>query len=1221
MNPEQFFILPLAQAHEARLAGGKACNLARLIQAGFPVPGGFVVTTAAYSRWRALRQEPSSSGTANAISLPEDITAAILSAYHDLGSPVVAVRSSATAEDMAEASMAGQYETFLDVQGDAGLLEAIQRCWAGLNSSRASHYLREHQLNPGDVAMAVVVQELIPAEVAGVLFTANPRTGALDEMLIEAVWGLGEALVSGLTQPDMLVLDQATGTVRESRIADKQLSIEPGSHAPQPVPEAKRTAACLNSKQVYELWKLGRQAADFFGSPQDLEWALHRGKIYLLQSRAITTLQGPAAREQALQEARDALSAAREAGHGPWVTHNLGETLPHPTPLTWSVMRRFMSGDGGFGAMYRLAGFAPGPAVRAQGFLDLIAGRIYMDLSRASEMFFEGFPFSYDLGLLRANPAAAQDAPSVPAGSLVARHRAAKKLTTTSARLRELAGDFDNRLERETMPEFVRWVEAEKKRDLRSLSVTQWLEVWAERERRTMDDFAPQSLLPSLIAGMALDQVRAFLAEHIWDEEPELLANLLAAGGPPDKTLLANQGLYEMAQGKLSVPEWLQRNGHRAPMEFDLATPRWRERPEAVQSLAAQLKSADSPLSRHEQRCQEVAAQLNELKKQLSPRLAEELDSRLELVRRYLRYREDGKYYLIMGCDLLRDLALEAGRRLEIGEDIFFLSLEEVQSALTTGYAPLQVIRQRRCLRSAEARLALPHFIADEEIKTLGQPVLLPAAGRQFKAFPVSTGFCTGPVRNIHSPEEAGELEKGSVLVCPSTDPNWTPLFANAAGLVLECGGMLSHGAVVAREMGLPAVVLPGATRLLQEGESVSVDGRNGTVVRNQVSPGASSDANPTNAADSEDTRIPAHLRPPPPGERERRSARIRNTFLLVWGLFLALAFLLPEPMLYRPSMELLDVVLWPLAAAWGKPAVVAFIAGMLAILTMAGQRILTDNSRLVAAKQRANALRRSAVALPQNSPRRQAIAKLASAVQMRIMAAAFVPLAIILGPMVMTFLWFPERVDPASWNAEPGAAVNISAEINGDFLKSIRLEMEPALKLDASSPAIQSLPPIRGTLEKLLANWQKPSDLSAQPWEVRAAAIRSREAMMADLSSYLQRPIPPQMLAWTLHTPEKTNARYHVNLLPESSTGRPVQILLAVGGAHPPAPREVTPNKSSPLRKVTIKYREQKTEAVAAFWIPFKSLGWKRDAGWLLTYLAVYLPVMLLLRWLLKVA
>jgi len=1203
----------LDDSADVRLVGAKAARLARLRAAGLPVPNGFVITTNAYrlaAPWE---------------SIPEQLGCQILEYYRRMSSPAVAVRSSATAEDMAGASMAGQYLTVLNVRDEAALLEAVCTCWASVSSDRTRAYSAEHGLELDQVAMAVLVQELVPAEVAGVLFTANPQT-ARDEMLLEASWGLGEAVVSGLAQPDQFVLDGATGAVRTVRIADKRVAILPGASGPAPVDDRKRSAPCLNAHQVHALWELGLRVGEHFGSPQDIEWAIRDGSVYLLQSRPITTLGDVEAYAQCLEQARTRLRNACRDGRGEWVRHNLSETLPHPTPLTWSVIQRFMSGDGGFGTVYRMVGFEPSDSVRRDGFLELIAGRIYMDLGRSPEMFFEGLPYRYDLERLRRNPDAAQGPPTLPAGGILGQFRAGRRLAAVQRRIEELAGGCDKRLEREVFPSLVEYVRSEKSRDLGSLDVSQWLDLWRRRQRSVLDEFAPQSLLPSLIAAMAMDKLRALVEEQFWDDDTAELAGTLAAGAEPDRTIAASQGLYELAHGQATLEDWLREHGHRGPDEFDLAAPRWRERPEDVAAMAARLKDGASPLEMHGRRAQEAADRLAELERRLPASLRRELCRHVSLAQRYIGYREDGKYYLMLGYDLLRDMALDAGRRLEIGADVFLLTEDELESAMKTGLAPLGLIDQRRRRRRAEARIVLPHLITASDIDTLGSGPE-PTAGQRQPAVPVSAGLATGPARIVHRPDDAGLLGKGYILVCPSTDPSWTPLFINAAGLVLECGGALSHGAVVARELGIPAVVCPDATRLFAEGEMLSVDAEHGAVLR--AAAGDDAPAAGLGNEDPNDTRIPRRLVPPAPGRRERAGARLRDIGLLVWTAYLAAALVLPGTALYRISMAAMDAVLWPAVAAWGKPVAVAVIAVALAAVTMLGQWWLTDTRRLREAKRRAAALRKSAARLPLGSPRRQAMLGLAAPVQRRLVMAALVPLAVLLGPMVVSFLWwFPARVDPASWNPRPGATAYVVAMVDGECTGPVTLSHDPALRLDPDTAASQSLPPLRATLEARLAQWRKQSNLESLPWELQEAGRWVGKMLVDDLAQYLDRGIPPQPLAWTLYTSEDEPGRFPVTLT--AAEGEPVTTWVVVGDAAPPEPREdlgdgkavqvARPDGDSSIELIKVTCFEQKRQGQDAFWTPLAASGCSWDMGWLALYILAYVPAMLVLRWLLRI-
>ncbi len=1215
-------ILPLSQCDDAALCGGKAINLGRMMRAGLPVPDGFVISTAAYRL-----------GLQHGGELPHSLAQEIAAAYRRLGSPRVAVRSSATAEDLAEASMAGQYETLLGVQGEEALLAAVHRCWRSIDSQRLRIYLSEHGIDAASVAMAVVVQRLVAADVAGVLFTANPRTGARDEMLIEAAWGLGEAVVSGMVQPDVVVLDRASGEEKTYTVADKAVWIGPGSDGrATPVAPQRRRVRCLSPQNTRDLWDLSRRVAEHFGSEQDIEWAISEGRPRLLQSRFITTLEQTDAYRECLEGTGERLRELKARGRGDWVRHNIAETLPHPTPLTWSVIRRFMSGSGGFGTLYRKVGFEPSERVCREGFLELIAGRIYTDLALALEMYFEGFPFRYDADLLRCRPDAAQQPPTIPAGSWLKRAATAPRLGAIERSLLELAADCDRQLREQTVPEFVAWVNKEKQCNLAALSAEQWLELWQQRERRVMDLFAPELLLPSMIAAMGLERLRAFLHEHFWSDNPDHLLSVLAVGQRADGTIRANAALRAVGTGQAACEQWLADYGHRGPDEFDLVAPRWREQPDEVRRMAAMLAHGPDPVAVHHQRRAQAEQCAAALRAKLSRRDRREFDERLLLVQRYLPWREDGKAALMLGYDLLRDLALEAGRRLGIGADVFLLTLDELRQALAGAAVPQQAIQARRRRRAAEKRVSLPLWIGPDEIENLGRPPQT-SAGRTLQAVPISTGSARGPVRIVHSPREAGELGRAYVLVCPSTDPNWTPLFAGAAALVLECGGMLSHGAVVAREMGIPAVVLPEATQLLVDGETITVDGQSGTVLRQ----GAADEAAEPTAADPNDVRIAPDQLPPVRGPGERWAARLRNVFLLIWGVYLAAVFLLPQVWLHDPSMRLLDAAFWPLVRALGKPGAVAVMAVGLALMTMIGQRVLTDHGRLVAAKQRAGRLRKEAGRLPAGAPRRTALERAAAGVQGRLLGAAFVPLAVLLGPMVMSFVWLPERVDPASWSAPPGAVAHVTATIDGEYSAPIRLEVDSLLALDEQSAAVQPVPRVRAALRRLLARWQGQAAArhGAAPG---SAAAEIPQAMIDDLKQYLNGRMPAEDLTWVIRTPTKPG-RYCVALW--AGDEAPIRTWLVVGDRFPPEPKEDlgdgrgpvqvvrSPPADGPVRRVTVTYQFARTLGDRVFFAPLEGIAWQAledrgwthwDMGWLPTYIVVYLLALFPLRWLLRV-
>jgi phosphoenolpyruvate synthase/pyruvate phosphate dikinase len=317
------YILPLSDSRATlAVTGGKGTSLARLAAAGLPVPGGFHVTTAAYQQFllesglqlrilaaleHADISQPVTLEAASQIigdlfareQMPPAIAGAVAQAYASLPGedPAVAVRSSATAEDLPDLSFAGQQETYLNVRGIAAVLEAVQRCWASLWTARAIGYRIQHGIDQDAVRLAVVVQQLVPAEVAGILFTAHPLTGRRDQVVISAAWGLGEAVVGGLVTPDTLTVDKATGQVVARETGDKQVmtvQIDGGTEE-HPVPEALRRTPALDDRQAAELARLGVQIEQLYGQAMDVEWTLADGQFAIVQARQITALPPQAA--------------------------------------------------------------------------------------------------------------------------------------------------------------------------------------------------------------------------------------------------------------------------------------------------------------------------------------------------------------------------------------------------------------------------------------------------------------------------------------------------------------------------------------------------------------------------------------------------------------------------------------------------------------------------------------------------------------------------------------------------------------------------------------------------------------------------------------------------------------------------------------------------------------------------------------------------------------
>ncbi|HYG60106.1 MAG TPA: PEP/pyruvate-binding domain-containing protein, partial [Symbiobacteriaceae bacterium] len=374
---------------EVSAAGGKGANLGDMAQAGLPVPPGFVLLTDAYRAFvaaagiqpeverlaaTARADDPDSVEAASAAirhlfdqgAVPAPIAEAVIHAYRELGQGRVAVRSSATAEDLPGASFAGQQETYLNIEGEARVLQAVQRCWSSLWTGRAIAYRLRQGIAPGDVALAVVIQRQVEAEAAGILFTANPVNGRRDQMVIDGAWGLGEAVVSGQVTPDRWVADGATGAVLESHPGRKLAMTvrKEGVTATVPVPEHLQDQPSLTATQVTALVQMGRRVAEHFGAPQDIEWALAEGVFYLVQSRPITSLYPMP-------------MPATGKGLRIYISFHVLQGLVEPfTPMGIDLFRHIARGPG------RLLGYPPPPGKPPAAF-NWAAGRIFLDITDA----------------------------------------------------------------------------------------------------------------------------------------------------------------------------------------------------------------------------------------------------------------------------------------------------------------------------------------------------------------------------------------------------------------------------------------------------------------------------------------------------------------------------------------------------------------------------------------------------------------------------------------------------------------------------------------------------------------------------------------------------------------------------------------------------------------------------------------------------------------------
>ena len=823
------------------LVGGKGLNLGKLARAGFQVPSGFCITTDAYRRSVENLSEQNVCSVKE-VALETELVESIQKAREELQTDTVAVRSSATAEDLETASFAGQQDTFLNVHSDE-LLDAIKGCWASLWSERAIAYRRTQGISDEGLAMAVVIQEMCQADVSGVLFTISPFNENVS--IVESNWGLGESVVSGDITPDSFQISRETGEILQRTVATKHEMIT--SSGVNEVSTEQQDIPSLTDTQLEALVQLGLQVERTYGQPMDIEWALSDEQFVLLQARSITThqqqrilVENNEEEVAKLQESEiQALKTLVEPHGTIWSHHNLAEVLPAPLPMTWELMRRFMSGTGGLGKAYRDLGFFPSKRVDKLGILDLICGRIYVNLNRESELFFEGYPLVHDFSALKQHP---QKAMYAQAALNISHSTPAFwfklplyiiRMTKAELRLRKYRSSFDEELTTQVFPQFQDEVQTEQNLSYTKLSgeelVTKF-EGWCEK---TLNDFAPKALIATVLAAFSLQRLETALQKCIDETAAKNLASRLISGGSGNLTVETNERLRQVGTGDISLSEFLNDYGHRAVNEFELAQPRWREDTEYIEQIITSL-SQQSDVDNSQTYTRQIA-QRNEAEKELNAilekkvGLRKQIESELDFTRRYMPFRESAKFYLMLGYEQMRLALVELDERFQLNGGIFYLVPDEL-SQLISGEDFGDVIVERKTQRELLLQISLPDVIFSDSLDDIGAS-LSTEVSDTYAGVGVSAGVAKGQARVLLKPTDMRPDERDYILVCPSTDPAWTPLFLHAAGLVMERGGVLSHGAVVAREYGVPAVAnIPNATDNIVDGQIIEIDGNKGTV-------------------------------------------------------------------------------------------------------------------------------------------------------------------------------------------------------------------------------------------------------------------------------------------------------------------------------------------------------------------------------------------------------
>jgi rifampicin phosphotransferase len=837
--------------------GGKAAGLGFLAREGLPSAPGFVLTTDAYrealntelaATIEALTEKIHTHESAVAASekiktlfqecgMPDAVRAELEIGYLHLGEAgdlSVAVRSSATAEDLPDASFAGQQDTFLGVRGTDDLVRRTIDCWASLYNPHAIEYRARLGLDARDVAMAVVVQCVVSADSAGVMMTLDPQTGDRSVVYVEAALGLGEGVVRGDVTPDTFVVDKSTRQVRRESVVTKERAYRANADSETSlveVPATQRDLPALNREEVVRLSDLAVAAETAFGSPLDIEWAVGSidasgaRDIFLLQARSETVWSRrptPEPNVPVPMEKEDWNPLHSSSSHSTyWTRANVGEAAPGVlTPLTWSIWWRGME-PASRGALYRMGVFsrrdAAIPPTPDDGYIRIFYGR-----------------------------------PAIQVG-LVTRVGDRMPGTTGREAATSILGHAPEGLDYEpTMRRYpilawrLPWTFLTAPRQLRKLAAT--AAEWSPRQIgrvHQLDRVGAQALLQEAAVrfeqAVAVQVVMVFaVVQPLYD----IIGRLGQRAAIDDVTTLTGTGnaelavavdMWRVAHDELTFAEFVNRHGFHGPMEGELSANVWREDDAPVRRLVGEYQD------REDLRAKEAVAEQHarEFRRRILATFpfAQRPVVRmvLNLAKSRIPLRGVAKRAFLQTFDVARASARRLGQclagegLLDHPDDVFYLTLAELAGSLPADAKDL--VRSRRRRREAYDKLFVPG-----EFQGVPQPLAgvgdIPreSGAIVLQGVGVSAGIVEGTVRIITDPSFA-EVVKDEILVAHSTDPSWSSVMYVSSGLIVDIGGALSHAAIVAREMGIPCVVnTRTGTRELRNGDRVRMDGSSGTV-------------------------------------------------------------------------------------------------------------------------------------------------------------------------------------------------------------------------------------------------------------------------------------------------------------------------------------------------------------------------------------------------------
>lgn len=878
------------RATDLPLVGGKGANLGELTHAGFPVPSGFCLTTIAFQEFiescpesatlYALLDTVTADDVETArkvgqhvrqtlldVPVPQHIIDAVKQEWQQVGQDdAYAVRSSATAEDLPDASFAGQQDTYLNVRGHLDLVDAIRRCWVSLFTDRAILYRCQNNFSHQEVLLSVVVQQMVMAEMSGILFTADPLTGHRHTVAIDASFGLGEALVSGLVSPDAYRVDKRTQTIIERQIADKQIAIFPekeGGTRQETLSPAQRGQTVLTDAQILALAAMGSRIEAHYDAPQDIEWAIVAGQIYLLQARPITSLFPI----NGLQSPDDSLHIYFSMGHQQMMTNAM-------SPLGLSLIQSMLP-------LGRAENEIESTLMRSNGgrlFMDItlalrhpILRKIFMtvmsqfdaltpetaqiamqraEFQRPNEL---SVPFSMLGGLLRVLSQVAsalwwQDLTGSTsyANNIIAQHLKDVKAELTAAPTGEAKVRAIIHILQSSPPVILNWVPRFVASEMANRLIHALGRNWADpADLEAYNLGLPGNVVTemNLAVGDLADIAR---------RAPQLSTLFKQLGNDSHAWLAQASKIEDSGEFMEAWNAFIARYGARGSSEIDIKMPRWYEEPlSLLQVIASYLeKEAGSHRTQHQKlvNAQKMAVTrliskanhgmfgwpFDTLRTALRSRFLKRL---IHVVHEGSVLREHHKFLMVQMIGLIKEVTKEIAidltnaNKLSHPDDIWFLTWPELLAVCSGNEVDAaQIVATRRASWSHFEKMNPPLIITSDGEAPVVKYHVADAPPGALIGNPVSPGVVEGPVRVIHNPQTE-TLNPGEILVAPFTDPGWTPLFINAGGLIMEVGGIMTHGSVVAREYGIPAIVgVRDATNMLETGQLVRIDGNRGII-------------------------------------------------------------------------------------------------------------------------------------------------------------------------------------------------------------------------------------------------------------------------------------------------------------------------------------------------------------------------------------------------------